>query len=301
MRSGDAVGRVSGMKQRCQFLMRAAQAAVLVGAALSSALAQDPKIYLDVDDITAKPGDAVPVSVLIENITDTIRAFQLWLVLDRPDLITFDSDTIFQICYTCSDSACTSVVAYPCTVQVGSLEVGGTLIEDWEFWHASVFGSSSVRVTAIGNTDFGWPPKVIPPQTNGVLFRVMARVLCNIPNTSENRTVGITMDSSNAFFSNASGDLIIPLDLTDGSVTAEREFIRCPYQGDLEPDGFITVLDLTAIVDALFEEGPNPQDPCCPSFRFDLECDGFTTALDLAAMVDHLFAGGPGPCDPATP
>jgi hypothetical protein len=76
--------------------------------------------------------------------------------------------------------------------------------------------------------------------------------------------------------------------------------IGCTDQGDSEPDGFITAVDLAAVIDALFAGGANPQDPDCPTFRFDLDCDGFTTALDLAAIIDHLFSGGPGPCDPCT-
>lgn len=75
----------------------------------------------------------------------------------------------------------------------------------------------------------------------------------------------------------------------------------CPYQGDSEPDGFVTPLDLSKLIDALFTGGDNPQDLDCPDPRFDVDCDGFTTPLDLAVMIDHLFAGGPGPCDPCTP
>ena len=74
----------------------------------------------------------------------------------------------------------------------------------------------------------------------------------------------------------------------------------CPNQGDSEPDGFITALDLAAVIDALFAGGANLQDADCPTFRFDLDCDLFTTALDLAVVIDHLFAGGQGPCAPCT-
>jgi hypothetical protein len=75
----------------------------------------------------------------------------------------------------------------------------------------------------------------------------------------------------------------------------------CPSQGDSEPDGFITSLDLAAVIDALFASGENPQDPDCPTFRFDLDCDEFTTPLDLSIMIDYLFANGEGPCVPCCP
>jgi hypothetical protein len=76
---------------------------------------------------------------------------------------------------------------------------------------------------------------------------------------------------------------------------------NCPAQGDIEPDGFLTSLDLAAIIDALFVEGPNPQDIYCPTYRFDLDCDFFTTALDLSIIIDHLFVSGPDPCEPCPP
>ena len=75
-------------------------------------------------------------------------------------------------------------------------------------------------------------------------------------------------------------------------------FCICPYQGDAEPDGFVTALDLSACIDILFAGSPDLKDADCPIPRFDLDCDGFTTALDLSRLIDHLFAGGAGPCDP---
>jgi M6 family metalloprotease-like protein len=71
----------------------------------------------------------------------------------------------------------------------------------------------------------------------------------------------------------------------------------CPYQGDIDEDGFITSLDMSGLIDALFAGGPDPQDPNCLTYRFDLDCDDFTTALDLTVIIDYLFASGAGPCD----
>ncbi len=72
----------------------------------------------------------------------------------------------------------------------------------------------------------------------------------------------------------------------------------CPSQGDAEPDGFLTALDLAECIDILFAGHTDIQDGGCPSPRFDLDCDTFSTALDLSVLIDHLFAGGAGPCDP---
>jgi len=72
----------------------------------------------------------------------------------------------------------------------------------------------------------------------------------------------------------------------------------CPYQSDFDEDGFLTALDLGAMIDILFAGDPDVSDPNCPTTRADFDCDGFSTALDLGGLIDHLFAGEAGPCDP---
>lgn len=71
----------------------------------------------------------------------------------------------------------------------------------------------------------------------------------------------------------------------------------CPYQCDLDGDGFITAIDLAEMIDVLFAGTPDVQDPDCPLTRADFDCDGYATAIDLAGLIDHLFAGGQAPCD----
>jgi hypothetical protein len=94
-----------------------------------------------------------------------------------------------------------------------------------------------------------------------------------------------------------------PVDgLTFASATIEVvSGCSCPSQGDFDEDGFLTALDLSAMIDILFAGQPDVKDPVCPSPRADFDCDGFSTALDLSGLIDHLFAGGPPPCDLCTP
>jgi hypothetical protein len=89
------------------------------------------------------------------------------------------------------------------------------------------------------------------------------------------------------------------LTFTPGTITCER--CECPYQGDGDEDGFLTVLDLQIIGRILFRGEDDVTDPQCATTRFDLDCDGFVTSLDLAVLIDHLFVNGPPPCDPCTP
>lgn len=72
----------------------------------------------------------------------------------------------------------------------------------------------------------------------------------------------------------------------------------CAAQADFDGDGFRTTLDVGSLIDVLYTDGTDIQDPTCPNARGDLDCDGFCTSLDLSQMIDHVFAGGPAPCTP---
>jgi hypothetical protein len=81
-------------------------------------------------------------------------------------------------------------------------------------------------------------------------------------------------------------------------VSASGSTCSCPCQGDLDCDGYITAVDLGYLIDVVFANGADPQDPDCPTTRSDFDCDGFATSFDIIAMIDHIFENGPGPCDP---
>jgi hypothetical protein len=73
---------------------------------------------------------------------------------------------------------------------------------------------------------------------------------------------------------------------------------ECPYQGDLDANGLHDAVDLNILIDVLFFNEDDPQDPCCPTTRGDLFSDGATDATDLNYMIDLLFFNGPNPHDP---
>jgi len=250
--------------------------------------AQSPQIYLDVQEDVARPGNLVPVSIYIENLGDSIRAFQIGLTLNRPDIMSFQAYTSIQTCIECGDLACTTVVAYPCTVDVVPVTASGTLAQNWEFIQANTFGSYDLRITGIADSDLDGLPGPIVPFTNGILIKVIAKVFCDIPDTLTDRTVTATISPVNTYFSNAAGDLITPLDLAPGAIT-----IVYTQNGDMDGDGFHTALDLGHLIDYVFAGGAAP----CPPYVADMNCDGFPDALDLGWLIDLLFAGGPpSPC-----
>jgi hypothetical protein len=251
--------------------------------------AQSPLIYLDVEEEIARPGNLIEVKIYMQNLGDSIRAFQIGLTLDRPDIMEFNADTAIQTCYECSDSACTSVVAYPCTVEVVPATAEGTLADTWEYVEARTTGSHDLRITGIADIDLDESPGPITPFTNGILIKVIGEVNCEIADTLTNRTVIANISPINTFFSNSSGELINPLDFTEGSVT-----ISWTNRGDMDGNGFYDPLDLGVMIDLLFDNGDGP----CPAYVADLNCDGFPDPLDLGWLIDLLFAQGPpSPCN----
>lgn len=72
----------------------------------------------------------------------------------------------------------------------------------------------------------------------------------------------------------------------------------CLNQGNLAGGAEDDINDIAAVIEALFFNGANPQDPLCPSFRIDVNCDNFTSAEDLAIIIDFVLNNGPDFCQP---
>ena len=100
------------------------------------------------------------------------------------------------------------------------------------------------------------------------------------------------------FVPNPSG-LIVPT-FTPGVITVTP--CDCPYQADLDESGAYDAIDLNLMIDILFFNATNIQDPACPTWRCDLNNDGVTDAVDFNVIIYMLFfAGGTPPCDPCNP
>ncbi|GAB4326579.1 MAG: hypothetical protein Kow0074_21280 [Candidatus Zixiibacteriota bacterium] len=89
-----------------------------------------------------------------------------------------------------------------------------------------------------------------------------------------------------------------PDGFTAGSITIVGPACDCPYQADFDENSLLDATDLNAMIDALFFNGPNPQDTDCPNSRADFNCDGFSDAVDMSDFIDFLFFSGDAPCDP---
>jgi hypothetical protein len=204
-----------------------------------SVSAQMPDLEIKVGDTTGSPGELNSViSVFMKNYADTVAGFELWLMLNRNDIMEFQTDeviiydTSYWRCHQYSGPNCVDstditdsvlitpsypydflrIHSYPATI--GSHDTTGTLIAGWE------------SVTSRSLSGFGYDLKVVaqantlrPPYTHGIgypqlgakpLVKILADVY-SIPDTLEDRTCTIYIQASsldNFSFSDQAGNSI---------------------------------------------------------------------------------------------
>jgi hypothetical protein len=151
---------------------------------------------------------------------------------------------------------------------------------------------------------FGRQRIVSPPLASGADVTgsmVLTLDMTGVAGSFEIDTACTTPNNHLWFIEDGTGNVIVPT-FTKGIIYINPgSDCSCPFQSDFDDDGFLTALDLGAMIDILYDGAPDVQDACCPVPRADFDCDGFSTALDLSGLIDHLFAGGDGPCDPCMP
>jgi len=186
-------------------------------------------LVVKVGDTTASPGEQNSViSVFMTNWTDTIAGYELWLVLNRPDIIEFQTswDTLYDSSYwrcttwvgpDCHDSGWMDItdsvlmdtlgIVIPDSINVdtseawvGNHDVSGTLCDNWQWVSSRSIGAggNNLKIAAQANT-------LIPPYTNGIGFpqmgetpviKILADVF-DIPDEWEDRTVEIMIQADN--------------------------------------------------------------------------------------------------------
>ena len=272
----------------------------------------DTLALIDVGDTLGAPGTGVPVSLYLQNFSDSIQGFTVSITLSRPDLMQFVSQTTIDTCYPCLDSLCTALDTVQCTIEVVPSTVQNTLIQNWDHAQARTFGGTNILVSGIADVDFDQSPLPILPFTNGVLIKVIAQVNCNIPDTLSSRVVLLDINPPQTFLTNPKGrtipsyitlnadtitsggvDTTIQLWLYRTAMKLQNGSITVPFtlKGDMNKDGVFNVQDVVAMVNVAFRGQPEP----CPTGVADVNCDGVVNIVDVVTLVNHVFRGGPQP------
>ncbi|HWO56650.1 MAG TPA: hypothetical protein VNN55_03690 [bacterium] len=271
----------------------------------------DTLALIDVGDTLGTPGTSVPVSLYLQNLSDSIQGFTVSITLSNPDLMAFVSQTVIDTCYPCLDSACTQLDTVQCTIEVVPSTTQNTLIQNWDHAQARTFGGTNILVSGIADVDFDQSPLPILPFTNGVLIKVIAQVNCNIPDTLSDRVVLLDINPPQTFLTNPKGRTIPSYTILDADTTIsgpdttvhlwlyrtalkyQNGSITVPFtlKGDLNKDGVYNVQDVVGLVNVAFR---GAQEPCPPGIA-DLNCDGVVSIVDVVLLVNHVFRGGPQP------
>jgi hypothetical protein len=231
--------------------------ALCFAAALPSAVQAVPRITVTIEDAYVNSAHRNQVvTVYMTNVFDTVSAFELWLQLDRPDIMHFQTssaiviDTTYWDCLhwngaNCTDSVSCDPDSETCDIRhidtvdayVGAIDTVGTLIRGWEKVKTrSISGSGlDIKITALAD-DYFTPgvKKGIAPQGGGVLFRLYADI-DTISDTVLDRTASVMispfLDNLNFSRPNGSSIGIITMEVPDSN------FFRC--ESWVPPDNVI--------------------------------------------------------------
>jgi len=331
---------ISGMSRNVIKTMFPFLSALLLTAVIFAVplAAQSCQLEIEIRDTAAYSGQTnAVVSVYMQNHADSVAAFELWLILDRPDIMEFamdttiDVDTAYWRCLewvvtTCVDSndITDSVLYYGSdydwsTIDTeyiisGAFDTAGTLISGWDYVLANSIVGTGHDMQIIGVANDIPPPYTpgIGPQNSDLpLIKLYANIY-EIPEEQEDRSVGIHVAADNLDnfgFSDPNGTFI---GLVIDTVLQERCY-ACEDGGDPPCDPMIRVPCDGPDVDSIW---------CCdtvlsPRLDWDYVCiydgqltvvydfscgdvdgSGSVNILDITALISYLYKDGDMPGDP---
>jgi hypothetical protein len=291
--------------------------------------AQTPVLELRVStESVPLPAGGGTIKIYITNHVDTIAGFQVWLMLDRPDVIKFVETTNPHL----------------------QFDISGTVMGDWQIVDVRTLSGYGYDAYTIGLAD----DITVPPLVHGFGPSDTERELIKIPfvflpgvDTMTDRIVNIFVNSDfkdHFAFSRPNGTLIDGIDVINGVIDTTKIKVRpgmvtpaCSADGDVNVDGIpLTVADWVELIriyngmipldsqiwradlngdciidsvdvnlyECLFQHGMsclpgwprvtccNPQIKlCCAGLVGNVDCDPGNSVdiSDLTALIDHLY------------
>jgi hypothetical protein len=287
-----------------------------------------PQLIVQVGDTTGHAGQRNSVITLyLANSIDSVAAFSLWIQLNSPDIVKFQTDTARVIdttywkCLSYSGSKCLDSISDSAhgswdirhidtvLATIGNIDTVGTLISGWDLVNTrSLSGAGTdILITAMATT-LGGPtrPPILPGPTR-VLARLRADIL-QVPDTATVRSVDLLInhDLLDKFnFSRPNGTSIGVKDTTKpdtnyyrctqrlGGVCVHYQRVSSPPADSIWPHlDTVLALDMSKV---LVVNGSLTCLPgCCIGSRGNVDGDIMDVCdiSDLSAMVDFLFFNG---------
>ena len=170
--------------------------------------AQAPVLWVKVFDTTTSSGSQnTAIPIYMNNYQDTVAGFNLWIQLDRDDIMEFQTDSGIYIdttwwkCLEWDGQDCVDSIMVPedslwdtlyiCTtdIVIGNFDTSGCLTSGWQYVQARSISGYGIDLNIVGIANTADTPFVagIAPQMGGTLVKILADVFM-IPDTIEDRT-----------------------------------------------------------------------------------------------------------------
>jgi hypothetical protein len=282
---------------------------------------QVPDLVVKVGDTSAAAGELnTAISVFMSNYFDSVAGFNLWLQLDRPDIMVFQNDTqtvvdtiwectqYNQDSSLCLDSIISEINSYEAVI--GNFDTSGTLISGWQYVDVRSLSGLGYDLNIVALADDPFKPGAAPPlapQNDGLLIKLLADVY-NIPDSMDDRTVNVLIQSDfidHFSFSRTDGTSIgvlnVPVEDTSywrctqwaGSTCLQWQKVSLPPYDSTSVDTLYQAVIDTSKVYLL--DGSLAVDP--PYVCGDVNASQPTTIdiADLVYVVAFMFKSGPEP------
>ena len=275
------------------------------------------EIVLSLDSIdvgVSEPGTWLPIS--LTNISQVVGGFEVSLLLDRPDLFRFSSDSVVETTIVCIDTLdCDPADTTIDTVLNSPVDTVGFATAGWDFVQGRALSTINLKIAALA--DQGVPDgDAIQPGGPRQICRVyLERIVSgDVLDTLTDRSTHIFIDASGTSFSTPEGttigrvdslacspsttqcDSMITVSYTDSTavlyIDGARNFTDACVRGDVNESGSINSADIIYLVNFVFKGGPEPM---CNSTQGDVNCNGVTNSADIIFLVNFVFKGGPPP------
>jgi hypothetical protein len=231
-----------------------------------------------VDSVSTKvPNNNIVIPVYMNNVTDSVAAFQLWVVSTNPELVRFAVDSTHGgTVFAKYDTAGTR--SHGCGVSARIMDPLQGIVKVQGYVLPPPYG-----------------PGAIPPG-DGMLIKLIAET--NAPPGGYS-VVPIMLEHTQTQFSNPNAQLIgcnydslgqchidtTKLVLRDGKVLV----YLC---GDMNEDGMVDISDPIYLLQCIFAT--------CDWMEFyghiDANCDSAVDISDIVYLILYIFSGGPAPC-----
>ena len=280
--------------------------------------ASTTEIFLGLDSIevgVSEPGTWLPIS--LTNTLQVVGGIEVSLLLDRPDLFRFASDSVVETTIVCIDTTgdCDPADTTIDTVANSPIDTVGFATAGWDLVQGRALSPILLKITALA--DQGVPDgDAIQLGGPREICRVFLEriVPAAVLDTLTDRSTHIFIDKSGTSFSTPEGttigrldsmacstivtpcDTMILVSYTDSTAfqyfDGARTFTDACMRGDVNESGTINSADIIYLVNFVFKGGPGPT---CSSTQGDVNCNGVTNSADIIFMVNFVFKGGPPP------